>query len=182
VAFVKDQMKGRSDAMVISVISFPFGSLPVSSKIAIVDNAIKDGAQGFDCVANIGAIKGGDWDTLKYEFEGLASTANKYGIESKVIIETSYLTDDEKVKAALIAKNAGITYVKTCTGFAANCVGATVADIKLLKQTVGQDMGVKASSKIASYERAVELLNAGAHRLGTRAGVEVIRSCPDFSE
>ncbi|MHB1314692.1 MAG: deoxyribose-phosphate aldolase [Christensenellales bacterium] len=167
------ELKGY-DVLLATTIGYPWGTLPYELKVNEAEYVIKKGAGTIDYVISIGAAKGHDWDYLKKEMDAIKAVAVKYGVTCKAIIECCYLTDEEKVKSALIAKNAGFDFVKTSTGFGSGW--CTVPDVKLLKETVGADMGVKASGKITDFKTALELLQAGASRLGTRAGVDILKS------
>ncbi|MDU6180741.1 MAG: deoxyribose-phosphate aldolase, partial [Staphylococcus lugdunensis] len=134
------------------------------------EDAIKNGASEIDMVINIGALKDGRYDDVKKDIEGVVGAAN--GILVKVIIETILLTDDEKVKACEIARAAGADFVKTSTGFAGG--GATAEDVALMKQTVGDELQVKASGGVRNLADFKKMIEAGATRIGASAGVEII--------
>ena len=122
-------------------------------------------------VINVGAIKSGDWDLVERDVAGVVkATDGKAGV--KVILETCLLTDEEKVKACTICTKAGAAFVKTSTGYSKG--GATVEDVRLMRETVGPEMGVKASGGIRTYEDAVAMIEAGANRLGASAGIKII--------
>jgi deoxyribose-phosphate aldolase len=129
------------------------------------------GAKEVDMVINIGAVKSGNWALVKRDIEAVMSAAKGKALV-KVIIETCLLTDEEKVKACTVAKLAGADFVKTSTGFSTG--GATVEDIRLMRQTVGPVMGVKASGGVRDYNGAVAMIQAGATRLGTSSGVKIV--------
>jgi len=131
---------------------------------------VLSGASEIDMVINIGALKGGDYDLVHDDIFSVVRSAG--GKTVKVIIETSLLTDEEKVKACELAKRAGAHFVKTSTGFSGG--GATANDIRLMRETVGKDIGVKASGGIRSLEGALEMIKAGANRIGTSSGVKII--------
>lgn len=122
-------------------------------------------------VINIGALKSGKYDLVKSDIEGVVEAAKGKALV-KVIIETSLLTDKEKIQACKLAKEAGADFVKTSTGFSSG--GATVEDVKLMRSTVGPDMGVKASGGVRTYEDAKKMLAAGATRIGTSSGVKIV--------
>lgn len=147
----------------ITVVGFPLGANLMAVKAFETREAIAAGAQEIDMVLNIGAFKSGDENSVLEDIRVVVEAAKPYPV--KVILETCLLTDLEKVKACELAKQAGAQFVKTSTGFAAS--GATIADIKLMRQTVGPEMGVKASGGIKTNEEGVALVNAGANRLGT---------------
>jgi deoxyribose-phosphate aldolase len=172
-----------TDAIVGTAVSFPFGILTPDSKASELELTIKKGAGTVDVVCNIGAIKSADWELLYRDMASCVEVAHKYGLEIKAIIETCYLTKEEKIKACEIAIKADMDYVKTSTGFGTGAFTsiATLGDVKLMKKTVGMDMGVKASGPITDYDTAVALINAGAHRIGSRKGVELLKGCSDYS-
>ncbi len=163
-------LKG-SDVNVGVAIGFPLGAHTTASKVFQVKEAIALGAQEPDMVINIGAIKSGNWDLVRTDIAAVAQAAKPRGI--KVILETCLLTNDEKVRAAQTAKEAGAAFVKTSTGFSTG--GATVEDVKLLRRTVGSEMGVKASGGIRDFAAARAMIDAGATRVGTSAGVKIMQ-------
>jgi len=170
VEYVSKKLRGKRP-QVCAVVGFPLGEMDKSSKAFETRQAISNGANEIDMVINIGAIKGGDY---KYAEEDIRAVrrATRSNTILKVIIETSYLTEEEKIIACEISKKAGADFVKTSTGFSSG--GATVEDIALMRRVVGPDMGVKASGGIRDFNTAVAMLNAGANRLGLGAGVTVI--------
>ncbi|OCL25473.1 deoxyribose-phosphate aldolase [Orenia metallireducens] len=170
VSLVNKELKG-SKVKVCTVIGFPLGETTTETKIFETRNAIKNGADEIDMVINIGAIKSGAWDIVKDDIKAVVEAAKGNAIV-KVIIETCYLTKEEKVKACQIAKEVGADFVKTSTGF--GTAGATVEDIKLMKETVGPDMGVKASGGIRSKDDALKMIEAGATRIGASSGVAIV--------
>jgi len=158
---------------VCTVIGFPLGASASVVKSYETDIAIQDGADEIDMVINIGALKDGNDDLVLSDITGVVETAHAKDKIVKVIIETILLTDAEKEKACLLAKEANADFVKTSTGFAGG--GATVEDITLMRRVVGAGMGVKASGGVRSYEDAVALITAGATRLGASAGVKIMQ-------
>lgn len=168
VAFAKQQLKD-TDIAVVTVIGFPLGANTPTTKAFEASEAIKNGADEVDTVINIGALKNADYQTVLEDIQGVVLAARGTALV-KVIIETSYLTDFEIVKACELAKEAGADFVKTSTGFSDN--GATVADIALMRKTVGTDMGVKASGGVNTLETANAMIAAGATRIGTSSGVK----------
>ena len=169
VAFAAEALKD-SKTNVCTVIGFPLGANTSAVKAFEAEDAIKNGADEIDMVINIGAAKDGNWELVESDIA--AVNAVKAGHVLKVIIETSLLTDEEKVQASLAAKRAGADFVKTSTGFSTG--GATVADVKLMRETVGPDMGVKASGGIHSAEEAEAVIAVGATRLGVSASIAII--------
>ncbi len=165
----------RSDVAVCTVIGFPLGQNTFSVKCAEALDAIAHGATELDFVVNVRLLKR-DPDACAAELEGLvaACRAAADGLVLKLIIECCYLTKAEKIRACKLAKKAGFDFVKTSTGFGTG--GATVADVALMRRTVGEKMGVKASGGIRTRADALALLAAGATRLGCSAGVTIIKS------
>ena len=170
ISLVKEELKDSS-VKVCTVISFPLGNSTTETKVFATRNAIKRGAEEIDMVANIGAIKSKAWQIVKEDIEAVVKEAKDKAIV-KVIIETSVLDDKEKKKVSKLAKQAGADFVKTSTGFAK--AGAKVEDVKLMREVVGEKMGVKASGGISSKEDAEAMIAAGATRIGASSGVEII--------
>ena len=168
----------NSDVLVCTVIGFPLGATTTATKIFETEDAIKNGASEIDMVINIGALKDGRYEDVQKDIEGVVGAAN--GKIVKVIIETILLTDDEKVKASELAKAAGADFVKTSTGFAG--LGATPEDVKLMKDTVGDELEVKASGGVRNLEDFHKMLNAGATRIGASAGVQIIKGLESNSD
>ena len=160
-----------TDVKVCTVIGFPLGANTSTVKAFEAAEAIKNGADEVDMVINIGAAKDGDWDLVESDIQAVVDASKD--VTTKVIIETSLLTDEEKVKACQAAVRAGSDFVKTSTGF--STAGATVADIALMRQTVGPDLGVKASGGVRSIADAQAMIEAGATRLGTSNGVDIMK-------
>lgn len=171
VAQATKDLKG-SGVKVCTVVGFPLGSVPASTKIAETKTALEQGADEIDMVMNIAAAKSGDWDIVENEIQGLAEMCHKSGALLKVILETCLLTDEEKMKACECSWKAGADFVKTSTGFSTG--GATVADVALMRKTVGQNLGVKASGGIKDITVAQAMINAGATRLGTSSGILLV--------
>lgn len=170
VGFVAEQLKG-SDVLPCCVIGFPLGATLPSVKAFETAEAIKNGAKEVDMVINVGAAKGGEWDVVKEDIAAVVNAA-KGKAHVKVIIETCLLTDEEKVQACRIAKEVGADFVKTSTGFSTG--GATVADVKLMRKTVGPDMGVKASGGVRTKVDAEAMIEAGASRIGASSSKKII--------
>lgn len=164
-----DALQG-TDVLVCTVIGFPLGATTSAVKAFETKDAIQNGAGEVDMVINIGALKDGNDTLVKEDIQAVVEAAD--GVTTKVIIETSLLTDDEKRRASKLAKEAGATFVKTSTGFSTG--GATVEDVKLMRETVGPDMGVKASGGVRSLEDVNHMIEAGATRIGASAGVEIL--------
>lgn len=156
---------------VCTVIGFPLGATLADVKAYEARRAIFDGAREVDMVINVGALKSGDDCLVEHDIRSVVQVAHEYNATCKVIIETALLTDDEKVRACIAAKAAGADFVKTSTGFSKG--GATVADIALMRRTVGSELGVKASGGVKGLEDARKLVEAGATRIGASVGVKI---------
>ena len=161
----------ESDVKVCTVIGFPLGATTSETKAFETERAIGDGATEVDMVINVGRLKSGDYDYVEADIFAVVSTAKRYHVLSKVILETGLLTDEEKIKACVLAKQAGADFVKTSTGFAKG--GATAGDIALMRLVVGSAMGVKASGGVRSREDALKLVASGADRIGASASVAI---------
>lgn len=170
IAFVAQQLAG-TEVTPCCVIAFPLGASTPEVKAFEAFDAVQHGAREVDMVINVGAIKSGDWKLVRRDIEAVVN-AVKENAKVKVIIETCLLTDEEKVKACAVAKLAGANFVKTSTGFSTG--GAKVEDIRLMRETVGTELGVKASGGIHSYAEAVAMLTAGASRLGASATLKIM--------
>lgn len=157
---------------VCTVIGFPLGATTPTAKAMETRDAIANGATEVDMVINVGALKSGDYDLVKRDIEAVAEAARGRALV-KVILETALLTDEEKVKACLLAKLAGADFVKTSTGFGPG--GATVEDVRLMRKVVGADMGVKAAGGIRTLETARKMVEAGASRIGASASVAIVK-------
>ena len=167
-----------TDVLVCTVVGFPLGATTTDVEVFETENAIKNGASEIDMVINIGALKDQRYDEVQKDIEGVIAAAN--GKTVKVIIETVLLTDEEKVKACELAEKAGATFVKTSTGFAGG--GATPEDVKLMKDTVGNRLEVKASGGVRSLEDFEKMIEAGATRIGASAGVQIIEGLDSNSD
>uniref|UniRef100_A0A832I3I2 Deoxyribose-phosphate aldolase n=1 Tax=Eiseniibacteriota bacterium TaxID=2212470 RepID=A0A832I3I2_UNCEI len=157
---------------VCTVIGFPSGAHAPDVKAYETRRAVEQGAQEVDMVINIGALKSRDYALVEQDIRGVVQAAGRSTVV-KVILETSLLSRDEKIMGATLAKAAGADFVKTSTGFAGG--GATVEDVRLLRETVGPDVGVKASGGIRSKEDAEAMVAAGANRIGASAGIKIVR-------
>ena len=166
-----ERLRG-SGVKVAAVVGFPFGATVTSVKRAEAQAAILAGAEEVDMVMNVGAMKSGDLETVENDIRGVAEICHEGGALLKVILENAYLSDEEKVEACRIVKRAGADYVKTSTGFAPS--GATAADVRRMRETVGPEMGVKAAGGIRTLADAVSMLDAGATRLGTSASIAIL--------
>jgi deoxyribose-phosphate aldolase len=174
VADVVGQLHGTGVAA-CAVVGFPLGAMHRRAKAFEAENALADGAQELDMVINVGALKSSDLKTVEADIKAVRRVAASPAI-LKVIIETGLLTEAEKIEACEIAKQAGADFVKTSTGFSSS--GATVKDVTLMRQVVGKKMGVKASGGIKDYATDVDMVKAGANRLGVSAGIAIIEGAP----
>ena len=170
IALAAEALKG-TDVTPCCVVGFPLGAIPSESKAAETAVAVKNGAREIDMVINIGAAKDGDWALVESDIAAVKAACGDTA-KLKVIIETCLLTDEEKVQACLAAKRANADFVKTSTGFSK--AGATAADVKLMRETVGPDMGVKASGGIHNRAEALAMIEAGATRIGASSGIAIV--------
>lgn len=162
-----------SDVGIATVVGFPLGAHTPATKVFETEQAIVDGATEIDMVLNVGALKAKQDDLVRDDIRGVVNAAHRMGIIVKVILETALLSDEEKVRASRLAKEAGADFVKTSTGFGPG--GATAHDVALMRQTVGPGLGVKASGGVKNYAQAQEMIAAGATRIGASAGVKIIQ-------
>ena len=171
-SFIKDCkefLKG-SEVLVCTVIGFPLGSMTTEAKVFEVKDAIEKGADEVDMVINISRLKNRDDAYVKNEIAEIKKACGNHTL--KVIIETCLLTDEEKVRVCLLAKEAGADFVKTSTGFSK--WGAKVEDVALMRKTVGPEMGVKASGGVRTHEDMIKMVEAGATRIGTSSGAKLM--------
>ena len=168
-ALCKELLVG-SPVMTCTVIGFPLGQNTTAVKVAETEDAYALGCDEFDMVINVGKLKDGDADYVRDEIAAVVAAAK--GRTVKVIIETGLLTDEEKATATRLACEAGAHFVKTCTGVSAGV--ATVADVQIMKQNLSGNAVIKASAGIRTYADAIALIEAGAARLGTSAGIAII--------
>jgi deoxyribose-phosphate aldolase len=161
-----------TDVVTCTVIGFPLGANTTAIKAMEARRALRDGAREVDMVINVGALKTGDYDLVRDDIAKVAEAAHEVGGLCKVILETALLTDEEKVIASSLAKEAKADFVKTSTGFGPG--GATVYDVALMRETVGPDMGVKASGGVRTAEDVEDMIAAGATRIGASAGVQIV--------
>lgn len=171
--FVKQtkELLGHSDIKTASVIGFPFGYSAIEAKIAEIVLAIVDGADELDMVINIAALKNNDWQFLANEITSILPIIHQRHKKIKIIIESGILSDDEIIKCCTLYGTAGIDYLKTSTGYAAT--GATVSAVELMRTHLPPSVGIKASGGIRNYNFAKELIDAGATRIGSSAGVHI---------
>lgn len=158
---------------ITAVVGFPLGACTSKTKAFETEEACKAGASEIDMVINVGKLKSGDYDYVLADIEKVVDAASEYGSIVKVILETGLLTDEEIVKGCQLATEGGAHFVKTSTGFCAE--GATVEAVRLMKQTVGDVLKVKAAGGIRDYETAKKMIEAGADRLGASASVEIMK-------
>jgi deoxyribose-phosphate aldolase len=161
----------ESNVKVCTVIGFPLGATTTAAKVAETVEAIENGASEVDMVINVGAIKSEDYNYVSMDIAAVVKAAEGKALV-KVILETCLLTDDEKVLCCKLCKEAGADFVKTSTGFSTG--GASTGDIRLMREAVGNDMGVKASGGIRDFRTAREMVEAGATRVGASASIAIV--------
>ena len=170
------QLLAGTGVKTCSVVAFPLGQLTIAEKVAEAKQAMADGAEEIDYVLNIGQLKSGNLAYIKEEMQAMTDAAHEEGRKVKVIFDTCYLEKEEIRAAAEIAKEVKPDFIKTSTGFGTG--GALAVDVKLMKDTVGPDVSVKASGGIRSWESAKAMLEAGATRIGTSNGIDIIAGIP----
>lgn len=170
VKYAAEQLKD-TNVKVCTVIGFPQGATPTEVKVFETKNVIENGATEVDMVIPVGVLKDKDYIAVENDIRAVVEAAKSKAL-TKVIIETCLLTDEEKIMACKLSKSAGADFVKTSTGF--STAGATVKDIRLMRKTVGEQMGVKASGGVRSREDADAMIKAGATRIGTSNGVKIV--------
>ena len=164
---------GDSPVCIGSTVGFPLGQMTIESKVFEAEDAIRKGAHEIDYVLNVSELKNGNKDYIEREMQEITEACHAHGVVCKVIFENCYLTDDEKKAAAEIALKVRPDFIKTSTGFGTG--GATVEDVRLMKAVVGDAVKVKAAGGIRDFETALAMIEAGAERLGTSAGVELMK-------
>ena len=167
-----DELRG-SDTRVCTVVGFPLGATLPEAKAYEAERAAAAGACELDMVINVGALKSADYRLVERDIAGVVAAGRASAALVKVIIEAALLTDEEKVKACVLARVAGADFVKTSTGFGPG--GATVADVALMRRVVGPEMGVKAAGGVRDYEGLKAMVAAGATRVGASAGVKIVQ-------
>ena len=177
IKFAKECLEG-TDVLVCTVIGFPLGANTKEIKALETMDAINNGADEIDMVINVGKAKEGDFDYIENEIKMVVAASA--GKTTKVIIETCYLTEEEKVNCCLAAKRANATFVKTSTGFGTG--GATANDIKLMRETVGPEMGVKASGGVRNLADLEVMVENGATRIGASSGVAIMENLTSNSD
>ncbi len=165
-----------SEVAVCTVVGFPLGATPTAIKVCETEIAITQGATEIDMVIPIGKLKAGELTAVENDIAAVAAACHAHGALLKVIIENALLTDAEKVTACQLCQQAGADYVKTSTGFAKS--GATLEDVRLMRQTVGPEMGVKAAGGVHSYEEALAMIEAGATRIGASGTAAILAGAP----
>lgn len=164
---------------VCATIGFPLGAASTAAKVSEAEQAMRDGAGEVDMVINVGFLKSGNESAVEEDIRQVASAARAHGVLCKVILETGLLTKDEIPRACVIAERAGAHFVKTSTGFGHG--GATAEDIRLMRRTVGQRLGVKASGGIRNRQDALAMIAAGASRIGASASIAIVMQRPEAS-
>lgn len=170
IPFCKKELEG-SDVKVCTVIGFPLGQMTTKAKVFETKDALAKGADEIDMVINVAALKDKKYEYVKNEIAEIKKACGDHVL--KVILECCLLTDEEKVQACLLAKEAKADFVKTSTGFSIH--GATVHDVELMRKTVGPEMGVKAAGGVRSHEELLEMVKVGATRIGTSSGVKLMK-------
>lgn len=160
-----------TDVKVCTVVGFPLGAASTEAKVFEAEQAVRDGATEIDMVINIGQLKSGNDEFVKEDIAAVVNATKGEAI-TKVIIETALLTDEEKVNVSKLSKEAGADFVKTSTGFSTG--GATIEDVKLMRETVGPDIGVKASGGVRDFAGAIDFIEAGASRIGASSGIAIV--------
>jgi deoxyribose-phosphate aldolase len=163
-----------TEVKVSSTVGFPLGASLSEVKAFEAQTVVDLGAAEVDMVMNIGALKSQDVASVREDIEQVVKACKEALV--KVIIETGYLNDEEKVQACKLAREAGAAFVKTSTGFGSG--GATVADVMLMRKTVGERFGVKAAGGIRTFKDCVAMIDAGANRIGTSSAIQILRECP----
>jgi deoxyribose-phosphate aldolase len=161
-----------SDVIVSTVVGFPHGSNRTEVKVMEARMAIADGARELDMVLNIGQLRSGKFDFVREDIKAVCDMAHAKGTKVKVILENAYLTDEEKVRACKLCEEAGADWVKTSTGFAPS--GATLEDLRLMRETVSEHVQVKAASGIRSLDAILEVIDVDCTRVGATATAEIL--------
>lgn len=162
----------KTGVKVVTVVGFPLGYSTTSSKVEETKKAIISGADEVDMVININALKSGDWATVQNDIQAVVTACHLQNKLCKVIVETAYLTNEELEKVCVICKDTGADFVKTSTGFAQ--AGASIEHVKFIRKIIGNKMKIKASGGIKDHTFALQLLAAGADRLGTSSGLNLV--------
>ncbi|MGL5437636.1 MAG: deoxyribose-phosphate aldolase [Lachnospiraceae bacterium] len=171
VPFCKKELEG-SGVLCDAAVSFPLGQCTIETKVFETQDVIQKGAGEVDYVINLVELKSGNWDYVEEEMRRIVAVCQEHNITSKVIFENCYLTDDEKRHLCEIALRVGPTFIKTSTGFGSG--GATIEDVQLMKSCVGDRIKIKAAGGVRTAEQALTMIEAGADRIGTSCGVEIV--------
>ncbi|MBN1249092.1 MAG: deoxyribose-phosphate aldolase [Anaerolineae bacterium] len=171
------ELLAGSDVAVCSVVGFPLGATLTGAKVCETELVVAQGATEVDMVIAVGLLKAGKVTEVQEDVAAVAAACHAGGAILKVILETALLTDDEKITACRLCQAAGADFVKTSTGFSTG--GATVADIALMRKTVGPDMGVKAAGGIHTYDEAMAMIGAGATRIGASRSIAIAEGAPE---
>ena len=167
----RDELR-QTQILICTVVGFPLGATTTETKAFETGKAVEDGADEIDMVINIGRLKAKDHDYVKKDIQAVVEAAGRQA-QVKVILENCYLDDEEKIHGCLLSQLAGAHFVKTSTGFGKH--GATLHDVALMRKVVGEKLGVKAAGGIRNYESAVEMIDAGASRIGASASIAMVR-------
>jgi deoxyribose-phosphate aldolase len=179
VRLAAEMLKG-SDVLVSTVVGFPHGSSTTATKLAEARQALAEGAVELDMVINVGELRSGHLDYVRDEVKAVCDLAHAHGAKVKVIFENAYLTDEQKVAACRLSDEAGADWVKTSTGFAPT--GATVADIKLMRESVSERVEVKAAHGVRTLAAALEMIDAGVTRIGATATATMLEDFKKLKE
>jgi len=173
VRLAKEILAGHPETKVATVVGFPFGYSAIKAKLAETEEALSDGADEVDVVINLLALKNGDWELLEREMKAITEKVHASGKLVKVIIESGILHDDEIIRCCAIYAPLGVDFLKTSTGYAEK--GATAGAVKLMRQHLPASVRIKASGGIRDYTFAMELIGAGADRLGCSGSVDIVK-------
>jgi len=168
-------LKNNTDVLSCTVISFPLGYDDINTKVAGIKRAIENGADELDVVINIAAIKNGDWKYIEEELRNLRFETSRHNKILKIIFETCYLSDEEISKLASLCTKAEVDFVKTSTGF--GTAGAELHHIEIMKSAIGNNVKIKASGGIRTWEDAKKMIEKGVHRIGASSGVNILAEC-----
>jgi deoxyribose-phosphate aldolase len=174
------EITAGTDVRVCTVAGFPLGASATAAKVAEAAGAVRNGAREIDMVLHVGMLRAGEHAYVRGDIEQVAAVVHDAGAILKVILETALLSEIEKVTACRICRDAGADFVKTSTGFSRG--GATAADVRLMREAVGPDMGVKAAGGIRTRPDAESMIASGASRIGTSAGVAIVRGSSEPAE
>lgn len=171
VAYCANLLK-NSKTVCDAAVSFPLGQCTLDTKLFETEDVIQKGAKEVDYVINLVELKSGNWEYIEKEMAGIVAVCNKHNVVSKVIFENCYLTDEEKVELCQVALKVRPNFIKTSTGFGSG--GATIEDVKLMKSIVGEAIKIKAAGGIRDLQAALAMIKAGASRIGTSCGTQII--------